>query len=145
MADDIVTRLKRELEEIRRSGYGHDWPLSQAIAVIEAQQAEIERLQRWKVEACSVLADWDALYAGLDDDGELGQRKSAVVADVLERLTEHNRELSTRYVELLDHHTATRLERDRLRAAGDALAVHWEEMSWIGEPEYIAWKEARRG
>ena len=45
MGDDIVTRLQRELEEIRRSGYGHDWPLSQAIAVIEAQQAEIERLR----------------------------------------------------------------------------------------------------
>lgn len=36
-------------------------------------------------------------------------------------------------------------EIERLRAAGDALAVHWEEMSWTGEPEYIAWKEARRG
>ena len=57
MADDIVVRLKRELEEIRRSGYGHDWPLSQAIAVIEAQQAEIDRLRA----AGDVLAEWAAV------------------------------------------------------------------------------------
>ena len=56
MSDDIVTRLKRELEEIRRSGYGHDWPLSQAIAVIEAQQAEVQRL-RAELDECDQLRE----------------------------------------------------------------------------------------
>ena len=87
-----------------------------ALLALDKREAEIGRLQRWKVEACSVLADWDALYVGLGDRGELGQRKSAVVA----------------------------AEIERLRAAGDALADYLSNDLGAAIVR-SAWEEARHG
>ena len=76
------------------------------------------------------------------------ERISELEAEV-ERLTDHNCEVATGYVQLLDHHTATRLERDRLRAAGDALAddvdVALHSYSLGIYHTLAAWREARRG
>ena len=112
MADDIVTRLRDVV----------CW-CNEFDGVCDACQAadEIERLQRWKVEACSVLADWDAIYVSLGDRGELGQRKSAVVAAEIERLREIA-EAAAQY-----HDVACNPDWCRLCRA------------------ISAWKEARRG
>lgn len=94
----------------------------------ESLEAEIERLRRWKTEATTVLAEWDAVWecAG---KGTLGESKQRNVVAELGRLDD---------------------EIERLRAA---LALAVGELSTHGE--YTAWtpemlmnqflEEARRG
>jgi uncharacterized coiled-coil DUF342 family protein len=98
------------------------------------------------------------------DDGDLPKQAAEVIMDLraerdasrliindltaeVDRLREQNHELSTRYVELLDTLDATRFERDRLRAAGDALAVrHRKTFGLDGafDTELRQWEAARR-
>ncbi|NBV89208.1 MAG: hypothetical protein EBR88_06820 [Betaproteobacteria bacterium] len=62
-------------------------PLLEAAKTVED---EIERLQRWKAEATTVLKEWDCvaeqIIQGLDFDDTVGRRKTDIVADEIERL-----------------------------------------------------------
>jgi ABC-type nitrate/sulfonate/bicarbonate transport system substrate-binding protein len=61
-----------------------------AADAIEAQQAEIERLRRWKAEATEVLKGWDAVANMVPV--RLGDRKSdAVAAEIIRLRQEINR------------------------------------------------------
>ena len=94
------------------------------------------------------------------DDGDLPKQAADAIEDLtverdasrliisdltaeVERLWEQNHELSTRYVELLDTLDATRFERDRLRAAGDALAEFAGDNPWA-HLDIATWEAARR-
>jgi hypothetical protein len=54
--DNIIETCRREAQAWINAGIGDGWPLTQAAAAIEAQQAEIERL-RAERDAERVLAD----------------------------------------------------------------------------------------
>jgi hypothetical protein len=60
--DNIIETCRREAQAWINAGIGDGWPLTQAAAAIEAQQAEIERL-RAERDAERALAD--DLYAVL--------------------------------------------------------------------------------
>jgi hypothetical protein len=57
---------------------------NRAALLIEAQQAEIKRLRRWKAEAIEVLSRWDAVADMVPV--RLGDLKSDAVAAEIERL-----------------------------------------------------------
>jgi hypothetical protein len=97
VADDIVERL-REHEDIAARVADAGWRMRvgasgpevalnifrDAADVVQAQQAEIKQLSRWKAEAIEVLNRWDAVADMVPIC--LGDRKSDAVAAEIERL-----------------------------------------------------------
>ena len=86
-------------------------------------------------------------------DGEmeriwLATANSELRSEVLALKQENERHLATivRYMSSVSEMVDLLAEKDakieRLRAAGNDMAIYWEEMSWTGDPEYIAWQEA---
>ena len=85
MADETATNVVRllELMDIAPGSYDEETALD-AIALIKAQQAEIERLRRWKAEAMEVLRRWDEVADMVP--ARIGDLKSDAVAAEIERL-----------------------------------------------------------
>lgn len=73
-----------------------------AIEIARAYQAKCERLERWKAEATDVIGRWEAVYeaAGIDPAGNLGRKKSDLLAEELQRLRDSEDNLSQTIVYL---------------------------------------------
>jgi hypothetical protein len=77
--DDIVTRLR---------ALSHQWfecceDIHQPL--LEAAD-EIDRLRRWKYEACIVLGNWEQTWEAAGKPGPLGSYMPSAVADEIIRL-----------------------------------------------------------
>jgi hypothetical protein len=81
-------------------------------ATLTRQQAEIERLRRWKAEAMEVLVQWDAVADMVPV--RLGDRKSdAVAAEIIRLRQEINRLTALRIADsMLPQHRKWRIRRD---------------------------------
>lgn len=69
-----------------------------AIHIAHAYQAKCERLERWKADATYVLNLWDDAFeafatTGVDLGAKLGQRKSALMLEEVQRLQAENKRL----------------------------------------------------
>lgn len=127
VADDIVERLRGWVpSDFWNRAVGE---MRDAADAIEARDAEIERLQRWKAESITLLKQWnqiaDDVIAQLGTADTLGHRRPDIVASELERLRAKN-EAALLIISDLE------AEVERLRAAGDALAeVSLGARPWI--------------
>ncbi len=135
MSDDIVERLRNWDDGRVSTHYEGCWDSHPVCAIllaadaIEARDAEIERLRRWKAEATIVLNQWNEIAGDvnrLHAADYLGRSLPDIVATNL---------------------AAERAEVERLRAAGDALAVAYRKLGGLDvmfDAAIAGWEEARR-
>jgi hypothetical protein len=135
VSDDIVERLRNWDDGRVSTHYEGCWDSHPVCAIllaadaIEARDAEIERLRRWKAEATIVLNQWNEIAGDvnrLHAADYLGRSLPDIVATNL---------------------AAERAEVERLRAAGDALAVAYRKLGGLDvmfDAAIAGWEEARR-